>query len=349
MSGALQTESELPLVSVIVPMRNEVQHIRKCLESLVDQDYPEDRLEILVIDGMSDDGSREIVAEAAGKFNHIRLLDNPRGTTPAGKNIGIENSRGRVVIILSAHSSVTPQFVSQNVHVLGRTDADCVGGPIETVGEGYVGQSIALALSSPFGVGNSRFRYSQKAQFVDTVAFGAYRREVFERIGLFDEHLIRNQDNDFHSRLKRTGGKIFLSPTIKSYYYARSSLRGLWKQAFKTGMWNIFTLRHSSGSLSIRHFIPLFFVLALLGNLLLSGLTSWGWAPLSLLLSSYFSFAIVFSLGATLRNGLRYLPILPVIFFSYHFSYGAGSIWGLVQLGLGNRTTLTLGQGEKNL
>ena len=340
-SGAPQEKSELPLVSIIIPMRNEARHVRKCLESLVGQDYPISKYEVLVVDAMSDDGSRKLVTEYANRFSYIRLLDNPREITPVAKNIGIKNARGEVIIILSAHSSVTPEFISQNVNILERTDADCVGGPIKTIGEGYVGKGIALALSSPFGVGNSRFRYARKAQYVDTVAFGAYRRGVFERIGLFDEELIRNQDNDLHSRLKRTGGKIFLSPAIRSYYYARSSLGDLWKQAFKTGKWNIFTLRRSSGSLSIRHFIPLLFVLSLFTSLILSSLTRWGWVFLSLILLSYFLSALAFSTRVSVRAGLQYLPILPVIFFSYHLSYGLGSVWGLVQFGLpfARRTT----------
>jgi GT2 family glycosyltransferase len=265
------------------------------------------------------------------KSSRVRLLDNSRQTTPVGKNIGIKNARGDVIVILSAHSSVAPDFISQNVNLLRETNAECVGGPLQTVGKGYFGKGIALALSSPFGVGNARFRWAKRAQYVDTVAFGAYRREVFDRIGLFDEELARNQDNDLHARLIRSGGKIFLSPTIKSYYYARSSLVGLWKQGFKTGMWNIFTVRRSSGSLSIRHFVPLFFSLSLLVSIALASLTSWGWVPLSLILLSYFLSAIIFSVGIAIKAGLRYLPILPLIFFSYHLSYGLGSVWGLAQ------------------
>ncbi len=326
-----EKENIIPFVSIVIPMRNESKHIRKCLDSLIDQDYPLENYEILVTDGMSEDGSREIVAQYRDKFKYIKLLDNPRKITPVSKNIGIKNARGDIIIILSAHSSVAPNFVSQNVDLLKKTDADCVGGPIQTVGEGYTGKGIALVLSSPFGVGNARFRYTQKEQYVDTVAFGAYRREVFDRIGFFNEELIRNQDNDLHFRLRKSGGKIYLSPSIKSFYYARSSLRDLWKQGFKTGTWNILTVRRSPGSLSVRHFVPLFFVLSLIISLFLLSTTIWGLIILSSILLTYFLCAIFFSAAIAAKAGILYLPILPLIFFSYHVSYGLGSIWGLIR------------------
>lgn len=328
-SDRLNEETQ-PLVSILVPMRNEESFIGECLDSLIHQDYPLDRMEILVVDGMSEDFSRSIVLERSEQHECIRLLDNPRQIAPAALNIGIRNAAGDVIIRLDAHAYAARDFVSKNVAHLSRAGVDCVGGPIGTVSQSFVGQAICLATSCFFGVGNSLFRYSRKEQYVDTVANPAYYREVFDRIGYFDEALVRNQDIEFNHRLRQSGGKVLLTPEVRSYYYARSSLSRLWRQNFANGFWNIKTIRKTPGSLSARHFVPLVFVVALGSSLLLSPFFAPARLLLLLILSSYFALALAYSVVLGLRDGSS-AALLLLVFPILHVSYGLGSVWGLIE------------------
>jgi cellulose synthase/poly-beta-1,6-N-acetylglucosamine synthase-like glycosyltransferase len=318
------------MVTVVVPMRNEEGFIGECLDSLIRQDYPSDRLEVLVVDGRSEDASRSIVLEKGREHDFIRLLDNPKRIAPSALNIGVHNAAGDVIIIVGAHIFVASDFISKNVAYLSRTGVDCVGGPIEAVSQSFAGKAISLAISCPFGVGNSLFRYSQKEQYVDTVAYPAYRREVFERVGYFDEALVRNQDIEFSYRLRQSGGKILLTPEVRSYYYPRSSLKGLWKQNFANGFWNVKTMRKTPGSLSVRHFIPLVFVVALGSSLLLSPFFMPARLLLLLILSSYFALALGYTIVLGRRKGLC-AALLPLVFPTLHVSYGLGSLWGSIK------------------
>ncbi|HWO93560.1 MAG TPA: glycosyltransferase family 2 protein, partial [Dehalococcoidia bacterium] len=215
-------DGQLPFVSVVVPLRNEGEHIGRCLDALQRQDYPAHMLEVIAVDGVSTDDTRDVVrSRLPGTRIPIRLLGNPGVTAARGLNIGIREANGGVIIILGGHSEVALDFVSRSVDALWRSEADVVGGRIESVARGAAGEAIAIAMSSPFGVGDARFRTSDSPGFVDTVAFGAYRREVFDRIGLFDEDLERNVDDEFNYRLREAGGHIYLNPAIRSRYYTR--------------------------------------------------------------------------------------------------------------------------------
>ena len=192
-----------PFVSIIIPCRNEEKFISKCLDSIVAQDYPKDKIEVLVVDGRSTDRTREIVKEYIQRYSFIKILDNPKKITPVAMNIGIKRAKGDCILILSSHSKIDTNFVRKNILNLQKYHADCVGGIIITLpaSKSLLCQSIALALSHPFGVGNAYYRIgSKKPKFVDTVPFGCYKKEVFEKIGLFDEELIRNQDDEFNLR-----------------------------------------------------------------------------------------------------------------------------------------------------
>jgi GT2 family glycosyltransferase len=325
----------IPFVTVVVPMYNERACIGECLGSLVKTDYPADHFEVLVLDGKSDDGSRNIVLELARMHNFIRLLDNPRRITAAAMNVGIQAARGDVIIVLSAHSFVASDFISQNVACLSKTGADCVGGPIHSTSQPFPGKTISLAMSSPFGVGNALFRYSQKEQYVDTVAFGAYRRQVFDEIGLFDEELVYNEDDEFNYRLRKHGGKIFLTPSIKSFYHTKTSLGQLWKQYFRYGLGKVRVIQRHPEATMIRHLVPFTFVSTLLVSGLL-GLFSPIFLRLCLLvLASYLAASLLFSFRIAARNGWKHLPVLPVVFACLHFSYGLGFSTGLLKLGRG--------------
>lgn len=318
-------------VSIVIPMRNEERHVGRCLDSLMEQDYPADCLEVKVVDGCSEDGSAAIVRSFAGRSPDVELLENPERVTPAALNIGIRNSSGDIVIILGSHSFVEPDFVSRNIAVLEATGADCAGGRIETISDRRMGRVISQAMSSAFGVGNSRFRTSMKPGFVDTVAFGAYRREVFERVGLFDEELIRNQDDEFNFRLIRGGCRIFLDPSIRSSYYSRPTLRGLWKQYFQYGWWKTVILRKHGRLPAARNLAPAaalsVFCLALLLALVVPPMV---WLA-AVMLATYLLLSVIVTLRSVGLAGPSML-LLPFAFATLHLSYATGFLCGLPNL-----------------
>lgn len=321
-------------VSVIVPIRNEEKYIEKCIESIIGQSYPKDRMEVLLVDGISKDNTRKIIERYVGRYRSIRLLDNPEKNVPAALNIGIKASKGDVVVRLDAHAYYDRDYISKCVDTLDKVDAYNVGGPIQTLpGDNTIkAKAIALATSHPFGVGNSQFRTSSDAKYVDTVPFGAFRRAIFDKVGLFNERLLRNQDIELNSRIRRSGGKIFLNPEIKSYYFNRSTLKALWQQNFKNGMWNIFTSAVSQRSLSLRHFIPFIFIVSLAASLILSLIHPAGVLLFSLVAGSYLLANIFFSFKIGLKKGPETIPFLPLVFSTLHFSYGLGSIFGVLTL-----------------
>ncbi|MCJ7619161.1 MAG: glycosyltransferase family 2 protein, partial [Anaerolineae bacterium] len=280
-------QSDLPLVSAIVATRNEEAFIGKCLDSLAAQEYPAALLEVLVVDGRSTDRSREVVSAKQERMPHLRLLDNERRISPAAFNIGIRESGGQVVMIISAHCYLAPDYVSSCVEYLGKTDADCVGGPIETIGETDTARAIALAMSSPFGVGDALFRYSEREQYVDTLAFGAYRREVFDRVGLFDEELVGSEDDEFNYRLRSHGGKLLLTPAIRSFYYGRGSFAALCRQYFRYGLGKVRAVAKHPRLVRLRHFIPALFVASLALSALLSVFSPWFALLLAIVVGSY--------------------------------------------------------------
>ena len=230
--------SPYPLVSVVVPCRNEERHIAQCLDSILACDFPQERLEILVVDGCSDDGTRAILARYAERYARIHVLDNPKRITPTALNIGVLAARGEIIMRMDAHVIYPASYISQLVGALEETGADNVGGIIATLpgDDSATARAIAVGLSHPLGVGNSYFRVgSRERRWTDAVSFGCYRRQVFERIGLFDEELVRNQDDEFDLRLIKHGGRVLLLPEVVSQYYARRSLRQVARMFYQYG------------------------------------------------------------------------------------------------------------------
>lgn len=331
---------DLPLVSIIIPCRDEEKYIVRCLDSIIAQNYPKDNLEILVVDGGSTDGTKETVKEYIQKYSFMKLLNNPRRAVPIALNIGIKEVKGEVIMRMDAHNSYEKNYIPKCVKYLKKYDVDNVGGIcIASPGANTIlARSIALTLSHPFGVGNSYFRIGLKEpRFVDTVPFGCYKKEVFEKIGLFNEELIRNQDIEFNLRLKKAGRKILLIPDIISYYYARSTLRSLAKQNFGNGFWVIYSLKFAKIPFGIRHLVPFFFVLSLMGSLILSFFFHPFIYLFIFILGSYFTLNIFFSAQLCLKNSLKYLPTLILSFSTLHFSYGFGSIWGFIKLSVSKK------------
>ncbi len=322
-------------ISIIIPCRNEEKFIDKCLNSIIANDYSKDNLEVLVVDGMSEDATRRIVETYSQSYPFIRHLDNPKKITPVALNIGLKHAKGEIIMRMDAHTTYEKYYIAKCVKYLCENNADNVGGvwKILPQNNSSIAESIAHVLSSSFGVGNAYYRIgSKKPKYVDTVPFGCYKKEVFDAIGLFNEELARSQDIEFNLRLKKWGGKIMLFPDIVSYYYARSTLKALAKNSFWNGFWVIYSAKFAKIPFSFRHLVPLFFVSLVLGSLFLSRVYTPFIYLFTFILSLYLIINILFSFRISLTNKLRLFPALVISFFTLHFWYGVGSIWGLIKL-----------------
>lgn len=337
----------LPFVSLIVPCRNEGAGVARVIESLVEQDYPAERMEIIFVDGMSSDGTRAVIAGQARARSApaIRLLANPDRVTPRAFNIGIAAARGDVIFTLGAHTRYSPNYVTGAVATLLETGADAVGSVAVTEpgsgcavgryrrGRGTaMGRAITLALASRFGVGNSLMRVGvTRPQEADTASCPGYRRTVFDRLGGFDERLVRNQDIEFNLRLRRQGGRIVVDPRIRSFYRCRSRLRDVAANNFANGYWVIRSLKYCRLPFALRHVVPLGFVLGLLaggaGSLLWFGPALFGFAGLC---AGYAVASVCAGVRIGIPKGL-FGPLL-LVFPILHLSYGLGSLWALLTL-----------------
>lgn len=325
---------QTPFVTVIMPIRNEADFIARSLGAVLAQDYPPDRMEVLIADGMSDDNTRAVVAQTAAQQPHIpvALLDNPARIVPTGFNRALAQARGAIIVRVDGHTLIEPDYVRQCVAALERSGADNVGGRMNPVGTTPAGETIALATSSPFGVGGGRFHYSEQEEWVDTVYMGAWRREVFARIGSFDERFVRNQDDEFNYRLRAAGGKILLCPQIRSRYFNRGSLSALWRQYAQYGFWKVGVMRKHPRQMQPRQFIPPLFAAALIGSGGLALVSDWGRRLLALVVGSYALANLAASLWTLRRrSGEEKFWLLPVVFAVLHLSYGIGFLVGLVK------------------
>lgn len=318
-------------ISVVMPIYNEEKYIENCIDSLLLQDYPQECMEWIFVDGMSSDRTRELIEAYIEKHPKlIKILSNPNKTVPYAMNIGIKEARGKYIIRLDAHADYNTDYISKCVYYLDTTDADNVGGVAETKSKGFVGNAIAKMLSSRFGVGNSEFRTNGESGYVDTVPFGAFRREVFEKWGGYNERLTRNQDNEMNYRIRKNGGKIYLSSDIKLSYYCRDSIKSISDMAVKNGMWNVITMKLCPGSMGVRHFIPLAFLL----SLIILPITSIIYHPLWWLFA--FEMTLYFALdclcSAKQASGIKEFILLVLLFPIFHITYGVGSLEGVMKL-----------------
>jgi cellulose synthase/poly-beta-1,6-N-acetylglucosamine synthase-like glycosyltransferase len=335
-SGApVRPSSEPPAVSIIVPCRNEERFIAACLDSILASDYPRDRLEVLVVDGQSDDATRDIVADYCRRFPFVRLISNPGRVTPAALNLGVAQAKGEIIMRMDAHSAYPPSYVPTLVSWLERSGADNVGGSCQALpaGDSVRARAIAVGLAHPFGVGNSRFRLgTSTARWVETVPFGCYRRSVFDRIGGFDEALVRNQDDEFNYRLIRRGGRILLVPGVVVGYYVRDSLRKLARMYYQYGYFKPLVIRKVGSIMTLRQLVPSLFVLGLGASALLS-LWHPAWALLGgALLAAYVLAALVSAATVVRRHGLGTAGMLMVVFAVIHVCYGVGFLNGAARL-----------------
>ena len=319
------------IVSVVMPVYNEEKYIEKCVDSLLLQDYPIEKMEWIFVDGCSKDKTVDILKQYQKRYpDLIKILNNPQKIVPFAMNIGISDSKGKYIVRLDAHAGYATDYISKCVYYLENTDAENVGGVAETKANGFMGHAISKMLSSKFGVGNSEFRTNGESGYVDTVPFGAFRREVFLKYGGYDERLVRNQDNEMNFRIRKNGGKIYLANDIHLSYYCRDTIKGISDMARKNGMWNVITMKFCPGSMGVRHFIPLAFVLSVLGLSIL-GLIHWiFWALLGLELTLYLLLDVIFSLKQATR--FNEFWALLILFPIFHIQYGFGSIIGITKL-----------------
>ena len=325
----MSQDSALPPISVVVPTLNEAAYIGECLDSVLASLAPVGG-EVLVVDGGSTDGTRDLVARHAAGHPEVRLVENPARVTPQAFNLGIRAARHPLVAIISAHSRVAPDFFTAARRRIAAGEADIVGGPVVTEpgAPGLTGWLLAQVVSHPFGVGNSRFRVSTEAAYVDAVPFALFRREVFDRVGLFDTGLVRNQDTEFFGRVGRAGLRVFLDPAVRSVYRARGTLPGLLQQGFRNAYWNVRVWRQNPAAFRWRHAIPGLFTLSLLAGAALAP-----WVPLirwllALEVGAYALAAVAAGTHIALRTRRAAALLLPPVFFLYHFCYGAGSLAG---------------------
>jgi glycosyltransferase involved in cell wall biosynthesis len=319
------------MVSVIMPVRNEGKAIRRSLQAVLAQDYPSEKLEVLVADGMSNDGTRDILQAIAAQDARVRIVDNPARIMASGFNKALGQARGEFIVMMGGHTEIAPNYVSTCVSALQQGLAECAGGSTETQAESDWAEAIALALSSRFGVGPVAFRVGcAERKYVDTVAFGAYSRRIIDQIGVLDEELVRNQDDEFNYRLRKEGGRILLLPGIPARYTSRATLRSLWNQYFQYGYWKVRVLQKHPRQMQPRQFAPALFVSALALSLL-----AWCLAPgakwlVVMLGGLYLSTSLAASLAVASRSRKwRLLALLPAVFATLHFAYGFGFLAGL--------------------
>lgn len=318
-------------VSVVMPVYNESKYIDKSIQSLLLQDYPQSHMEWILVDGMSSDDTVERITQYSNQYpDLIKILCNPNKIVSYAMNIGISAAKGKYIVRLDAHADYASDYISKCVYYLDNIDAENVGGIAETKANGFIGNCIAKMLSSRFGVGNSEFRTKGKSGYVDTVPFGAFKREVFSKYGGYDERLVRNQDNEMNYRIRKNGGKVYLADDIRLSYYCRDSVKGISDMAKKNGMWNVITMKLCPGAMSIRHFIPLVFVLSVIGLTALGFLSKWFWRLLIIELGLYLILDIYFSKKQA--KGCKEMRMLTLLFPVFHISYGVGSLRGIINM-----------------
>lgn len=319
------------IVSVVIPVYNEERYIEKCIDSLLLQDYPNNNMEWIFVDGCSTDNTMNLLEQYHVKYpSLIKIINNPKQIVPCAMNCGIRASEGMYIVRMDAHAEYALDYITKCIYYLEHTDADNVGGVAETKACGFVGNAISKVLSSKFGVGNSQFRTNGDSGYVDTVPFGAFRREVFQKYGLFDERLVRNEDNEINYRIINNGGKVYLANDIRFIYYCRDTIKGIVSMAKQNGMWNIIAMKLCPGAMRLRHFIPFIFVLSIIGLAFWSCFCHSIWLLLGLEIFLYF--LLDFFVSVNHADCVKELLILLVLFPIFHISYGCGSFVGIVRL-----------------
>lgn len=325
------------MISIICPIYNEEAYIASFIDSVLQQDYPREDMEILLVDGMSTDGTRDIIKGYMSQYPQIKLVDNPHKTVPYAMNEGIMQAKGDIVIRLDAHAEYPRNYFSELVSQLNILEgAENVGGVCITLPCDDTSKSIAIAecLSNKFGMGNSYFRVgSNEVKSVDTVPFGCFRRSLFDRIGMYDLELVRNQDDELNGRIIKHGGKIYLLPQLEIKYFARDKVKKVWKMFYQYGLYKPLVNKKLGAPATLRQFVPLLFVIGLFLGFMLSVVSkSFFWMYLGVLL---FYLLIGFSIGFGKAQKWKRTSVafwMPAVFFVIHFAYGWGYLCGIMKL-----------------
>lgn len=322
------------MLSVICPIYNEEKYIAKCLDSIIEQDYPKDDMELLLVDGMSTDRTRDVITGYQKKYPWIKVLDNPKRIAPCAMNVGIKASSGETIIRLDAHVLYPSNYFSVLVNKLQELPgAENVGAVCNTlpVNGTIEAQSIAAVLSSSFGMGNSYFRVgASEVMEVDTVPFGCFHRSIFDRVGFYDEELVRNQDDELNARIIKSGGKIYLIPELECEYFARDTAKKVYKMFYQYGMFKPLVNKKLGSPATVRQFFPLCFVLGLILGPIVCAFIPMFWFAyfavifLWLLLATYFS--------CKDSKQLKRILVQNWIYFVVHFGYGWGYIVGIYKI-----------------
>jgi glycosyltransferase involved in cell wall biosynthesis len=317
-------------VSVVIPCRNEEKNIEACIHAIYSNSIcKNDDIEVLVIDGMSDDNTRGILQKLAISYTTLKIIDNKKKITPIAFNLGINNSSGDFIQIIGARQIISENYLEKAVELLERnSDVWCIGGCVENIHENSTSEIISKAMNTSFGVGAGNFRILSKSAYVDTVGTPMYPKWVFEKIGLFDEVLIRNQDDEFNYRVTKNGGKIYLNTDITLQYFVRGNYSKLYTQYYQYGYWKVYVNKKVKAITSLRQLAPSILILAIFGGAILALLHP---ALSSLYIIGvilYFLTAVYFSL--TKSNSFTEFVFIIYTFFILHFSYGLGYIKGII-------------------
>ena len=324
----------LPKVSVIVPCYNEQSTIRLLLDALHQQTYPRAQMEVIISDGMSQDRTREEVAAFQKDCPdlEVRLVDNPRRNIPSGVNRGIEAARGEIIVRFDGHAKPYPDYVEKCVQAHGAGRGANVGGVWEIYpgADTWIAKSIAVAAAHPLGVGDALYRHAKQAAEVDTVPFGSFRRTLVEKVGFFDEGLLTNEDYEFNARVRQSGGKVWLDPSIRSIYFSRGTLWDLVRQYWRYGFWKWRMLRRYPATLRWRQALPPLFILSLIALIVLSIFIPFARILLVAELAIYLSIMLIAGFYSALQKHMVYLIAgLPLSIFAMHVAWGSGFLWSV--------------------
>jgi succinoglycan biosynthesis protein ExoA len=322
---------DVPVVSVIVPCRNERDYIERCLDTVFAQTWPAGRLEVIVVDGMSDDGTRDVLARLADRHPNLKVVDNPRLTAPTAMNVGLDAAEGEYIVRVDAHAAIPPEYIEIGVRYLkNRPDVWCVGGPRSRVGEGAAGELVGALSSSIFTTGNTHKRVGRYEGSTDQVAYPIWRRAVFDEIGRFDENMVRNQDDDIDVRVMNAGGIIYQLQRLRATYFVRGTVRKTLFQFYQYAYWKVFVLKKNGRLPDWKATVPTAFFISLIA-LCIAGVL---WVPAAyaalVVLAVYGFAAILFAFPVAFKSRLWFLPAVPFLFAALHCVYAWGFLRGFI-------------------
>jgi succinoglycan biosynthesis protein ExoA len=320
------------MVSVVIPCFNEIMHIEASVRSILDQEKPAEGFEIIVADGRSDDGTQDILRILASRYSELRVIDNPGRITPHAMNVGIRAARGKYVAILGAHCHYSSNYLRTCVELLDEhPEASCVGGPIMSAGRSLFGQAVAAAMSNPVVIGNAKHRHPNYEGYAEGACYPVFRKEIFDKIGLYDENLVRNQDDELNYRLTKSGSKVFLSPRARCTYFVRETVGSLFRQYFQYGYWRVAVLKKHRIPASFRHIIPPLFISFMFAAGIAALLLPGWWRMVAMVpYLLYGATLLVAGMRASDSEDRRIALLFPIAAATIHMGYATGFLWAIV-------------------